>query len=1282
MTRLVSEQFADLHEVDFLLNTPSFEVLHQVIQRRKRIALCDAVDPRFERVNLLSKRLRNIARTVDFIEEERGSRSLFVGYPFVRGKFSTGQVVHAPLLFFPVSLELDKGQWCLKCDSEAGAHLNRSFALAYGQFNEVAIPDVVLEADFDEFPTNITIFRTELYKWLKESPFVINFNQDLFEDKLRHFDAVKAKDLEAIEKSGELKLYPEAVLGVFPQTGSYLEEDYNFLLEHDESFSLNDFSDPDISESNIKEEDLLTPFSVDASQEMAQTKVRRGQHLVVQGPPGTGKSQLICNLMADYAARGKRVLLVCQKRAALDVVESRMKAAGFGNFTALIHDHLTDRSALYRQMAGQIEQLEAFRKENYSLDAVYLEREFLKESRLTDRLVEELTGFKNALFDDSVAGASVKELYLTSDPQGPDLVLTNLLKSFPMDKTEEIIRAAGRYFTYALKFDDHHSWTWRRDFSELNQVDYKRIQELIRSWPETFSQLEKRFTDIFSTGLSRKFLVGTDHLKEILAEVERSVNQRKVYDLFVRYLAQPAPTAVLLEKISSLTGQLAAREGVEGHLENARLEVMLGKVEKAVSAKKEVVGGLWWDWFSKDKEEVSRLSGKQGLTTNLADLGKLARRIKNRMAIEDALADDDLGFDRKQMVGTTGILHQYGLFLDDANEAAAAVARTRSSEWAEVITGLAARTRDVTEFQNLLKSALAWIQSWEKAADEMDQWLVPQQFNGLVAQPAAFGQRLAADLEEDFDHLVEIDTMWKDFSHSEQVLMERLKERGKELNLIAAGDYQRLLDNSLRLAWIEQIERRYPVLRSVSSLKMAQWEEDLQRSVERKQALSAEIVRMKLREEVYGDVEKNRLGNTVTYREVHHQLTKKRRIWPIRKLLSQFSEDVFRLVPCWMVSPESASVIFPMEKGFFDLVIFDEASQCYAEYALPAAYRGRQLVVAGDSKQLQPTDLYKVRYEPVEDDEAPAELEAESLLDLAGISMPSHQLNGHYRSLSLDLIQFSNRHFYEGTLRLLPDFQYANTAAPGISYHKVEGLWVDGTNSVEAAKVLELLRELSSQSKSVGVVTFNYPQQQLIAQRVEESGLVIPDLFFKNIENVQGDERDVIIFSVGYAPDRDGRLTMQFGTLNTRGGENRLNVAVTRAKEKVHVVTSLSPHQLKVENTLHEGPKLLKAYLEYAKRVSDGDFLPSPTEVTGKHSEWLLKKQLVKKIPGAMFELPFADLTVKADNSYQALVLTDDDQYHHSTTPKEPHAYLPILLRKKGWPFKRIYSREFWNGKV
>jgi hypothetical protein len=1283
LTRLVSEQFADLHEADFLLNISSFELLHQVIQRRKRVPLCDLVDPRYDKVNVLSKKLRKIARTIEFIEEERGSHNLFIGYPFVRGKFASGQVVHAPLLFFPVALELDKGQWCLRCNGQDGPHLNRSFALAYGQFNEMGIPDSVLETDFDEFPTNITIFRTELYKWLKESPFSINFNQELFEDTLRAFEALPTKDLERLEKIGELKLLPEAVLGIFPQTGSYLEEDYQHLLREADEFSLAELVSTSDEAGAIREEDLLAPFALDASQEQALTQIKQGKSLVVQGPPGTGKSQLICNLMADYAARGKRVLLVCQKRAALDVVHERMKQAGFGDFTALIHDHLTDRSSLYRQMADQIEKLEAYQKQNYSLDAVYLEREFLKECRLTDRLVKDFAEFKEALYDESVAGASVKELYLTSYPGEPELVLTNLLKSFPLDKSEEVLRSVGHYFTYQQKLGPTHSWRIRKNFSDLNHVDLRRMLELLQEWPTTFAALEKHFERTFSRELSKRNLIGATQLKQTISRLKDLVNTPTIYKLFVKYLTLPEESGRIVQVIGSLNDILQAREGVEGYLENSRLAVMLKKVEAAAVAKQEVMSGMWWNWFSKDKEEVLWLCQRHALAATSEDLGRLAKRIKNRLHFEAKLSDEHLGFDKRYLAEPAGILHQYGLFLDDAKEAVEAVRGLTATECSDLVISLVSGARDFAGFQKVLQEGLSWVEHWDGISEEMDNWLVAEQFNQIVDDPAGRAQQLAEELKVDFENLVEIDRMWGSLSGTEQHLFDRLLERGEELGLTTANAYQRLLDNSLRLAWIEQVERRFPILRSVSSLKMGQWEEDLQRSVEQKQTLSAEIVKMKLREGVYGDVAKNRLGNTVTFRELAHQLTKKRRIWPIRKVVSTYSEEVFRLVPCWIVSPESASVIFPMQRDFFDLVIFDEASQCYAEYALPASYRAKQIVVAGDSKQLQPTDLYKVRYEEIEeeDEELPAELDAESLLDLAALSLPSHQLTGHYRSLSLDLIQFSNEHFYEGSLSLLPDFSYANTAAPGIRYHKVDGVWVNGTNHAEAMKVLGLVEELKLSGKRVGIVTFNYPQQQYIAQLLEDKGLDLPNLFVKNIENVQGDESDVIIFSIGYAPDPSGRLTMQFGTLNSRGGENRLNVAVTRAREKVHVVTSLLPSQLKVDQALFDGPRLLKAYLAYAQKVSEGGFLPSPTESKGGRSNWLLKTQLLRHIPEARFELPFADLTIKEEGQYQGLILTDDDQYHVSVSPKEPHAYLPILLKRKGWPFKRVYSREFWRGK-
>ena len=181
----------------------------------------------------------------------------------------------------------------------------------------------------------------------------------------------------------------------------------------------------------------------------------------------------------------------------------------------------------------------------------------------------------------------------------------------------------------------------------------------------------------------------------------------------------------------------------------------------------------------------------------------------------------------------------------------------------------------------------------------------------------------------------------------------------------------------------------------------------------------------------------------------------------------------------------------------------------------------------------------------------------------------------------------------------------------------------------------------------------------------------------KNIENIQGDEFDIVIFSVGYAPDANGRLLMNFGSLNQTGGENRLNVAVTRAREKIYVVSSILPNQLNVENTQNEGPRLLKKYLEYALAISNGEFLHEPNLSESFRTDWFLKEQLKKRNIQYISELPFADITFKTiDGVYESLILTDDNLYFEGISPKESHAYLPMNLRAKGWKFERFWSRN------
>ena len=1308
---LSTEQFLDIHELDFLQNKPSFNIIEQLIAQKNTIPICEIHDPRYERVNEISKRLRKISRTEKFIEEERGSEDLYVGYPIVKGKFSDGTVVRCPLMFFPVHLNQKNETWQLQSRDEA-ITLNRTFLLAYSHFNQIPISDEFLEQSFEDFSKDSLEFRTQLYEYLKDSLLKIDFNKDLFINELHYFEKLTKADIELLERNGELKLFPQAVLGIFPQAGSFLVPDYEELLEvsrkskveshkaeevehlgdNDEIFesegleSLFPSHNSQLTTNKIKEENLLTPFAIDATQELALRQVKSGSSLVVQGPPGTGKSQLICNLVADFTARGKKVLVVCQKRAALDVVQERLTQAGMRAFVGNVHDFKNDRKGLYEQILLQIEQIEEYQKQNNSLDAIFLERNFTQESRQIDKISETLQSFKDALFDTSECGLSVKELYLTSSPNQSFLDLKNDYKLFKFNEIDEFLRKFNRLIQNPVvtplvagttNVSEAIFWQNRLSFENRQYSEISTIIKTIESVVDFVQNLEKQATEIVKNPISLQDLQSISSEKEVLQKLLLTIENDKIYQVFTRNIQEKIKLNT--SKISQLEGETAtffAGQGIEITLQSTSLLPFLAKLNIAIDTKSNAIGGFFWGIFSKEKADIQNVTIANGLGLSLEDLVKLRQRIQNRIGLEKWWGENAYLFG--MALAEEPIWLRKGIRWFERHFQQLYQAEKANKVWKSLVKKLPIiienwQNSSWNEFQNKTNFL---IQKSQELTDNQPIWknyLSEEQIELLAT--TASTMTIKTYLKEYFDLMQEADALKASFSRIEGQIIERfLLETAPVVTF----------ENSLKLAWIEHIEEINPILRSVSSLKIDQLEEELQQAVLKKKELSQEILGLKLREETYRNLEKNRLQNVVTYRDLKHQVAKKRKLWSVRKLISEYSEEVFKLVPCWLASPETVSAIFPLqttrEEAFFDLIIFDEASQCFAEQGIPALFRGNQVVIAGDSKQLQPNDLYRVRFE-TETDDLP-ELEIDSLLDLACQYLPQTQLKGHYRSRSLDLIDFSNRYFYKNTLSLLPDFQELNLQKPAIKYLKVGGVWENNTNPIEAEAVWDLVEKLNQEysEKSIGIVTFNAKQQGLIQDLLETKTIKFTyPIFIKNIENVQGDERDFIIFSVGYAPDAKGKMSMQFGSLNAQGGENRLNVAVTRAREKVFVVSSIFPNQLRVEDAQNEGPRLLKSYLEYALMVSEGNYKPTPHRSEKYQADWLLKEQLLKDNSLYFKELPFADLTVKDNQQYESLILTDDDLYYDNLSPKETFAYIPAGLRAKGWQFERVFSRNFWK---
>jgi len=1364
LLNLSAEQFLDIHELDFLQNKPSFNLIEQLIAQKNTISLIDIHDPRYEKVNEISNRLRKISRTEKFIEEERGSEDLYVGYPIIKGKFLDGTVVRCPLLFFPVTLSpaasdggaFSSNMWTLKTPVSGGEGLlfNRSFLLAYSHFNQCQIFDEFLEHSFEDFSKDSLVFRTQLYEFLKDSPLKIDFNKELFVNGLRHFEKQLKSDLELSEQNGELKLYPQAVLGIFPQAGSFLVPDYEELLDKAISNKLyakgqekSELSGIEVlfpmptafslkHKAKIKEENLLTPFAVDASQELALQQIKTGTSMVVQGPPGTGKSQLICNLIADFTARGKKVLVVSQKRAALDVVQERLARAGMLPFVGNVHDFKNDRKTLYAQILNQIEQIEDYQKQNQSLDAIFLERNFTQESRQIDKISEILQEFKEALFDVSICGISVKELYLTSSPNQPFLNLKEDYKQFKFNEIDDFLKKFERYFVYekvaptapeggtfdtelTSKSDEKSPpsvvgggtfWSFRLSFQNRQYSEITQVSKVIQDLHDFVQNLVRQSVEIFHEPINFQDLAKISGEKESLKNLLLTLGNEKIYQVFSRNIQEKIKLNTA--KISELEAQVAqffAGQGIEITLPSTHLSPFLSKLNQAIEIKSNLIGGLIWNIFSKEKTDIQHVTIANGLSLSLADLQKLQERIQHRIGLEKWC--HEWGYLFGQSIDTEEpIWLRKGYRWFERHFQQLYQAEKANKIWQPLVKILpllsppASLSSQMIAPWNLFQKQLNFlVQKLQQLNDNQVVWnnyLSKKQID--IISYSKDLSTINSYLKENFDLMQESDSLKASFSSSEWSMIALFLSQQPLLSDSVGGPTEHFM-NSLKLAWIENIEDKYPILRSVSSLKMNQLENDLQDSVQKKQTLSQEILWLKLRELTFQNLEKNRLQNIITYRDLKHQVSKKRKLWSVRRLITEYSEEIFKLVPCWLASPETVSAIFPLEPNF-DLVIFDEASQCFAEQGIPALYRGKQVVIAGDSKQLQPNDLYRVRFENESDDNP--ELEVDSLLDLACQHLPQTQLRGHYRSKSLDLIDFSNQYFYKNTLSLLPDFHEINLQNPAIQFLKVEGVWENSTNQIEAENVIDLVRNINQTSpeKSIGIVTFNFKQQGLIQDLLEvvNVGKVqsLADIdkvknheqpiFIKNIENVQGDERDIIIFSIGYAPDAKGKMVMQFGSLNGQGGENRLNVAITRAREKIYIISSILPNQLRVEEAQNEGPRLLKSYLEYALKVSEGNYKPQAHLSESYRAEWLLKEQLINGVVSAdtnhgldnkhyIKELRFADITVKNLKNYESLILTDDDLYYEHLSPKQTFAYIPAGLRAKGWKFERIFSRNFWR---
>lgn len=549
--------------------------------------------------------------------------------------------------------------------------------------------------------------------------------------------------------------------------------------------------------------------------------------------------------------------------------------------------------------------------------------------------------------------------------------------------------------------------------------------------------------------------------------------------------------------------------------------------------------------------------------------------------------------------------------------------------------------------------------------------------------------------------LNEMEVIWFDN------LCKILEEKPSTLDVVNIDLY-----NYLLYLQIEKFERNnYMMLNSINSY--SDITKELNNCITQRSKLEGIIVKNKLLESL------EKLDKNNSKKEIERRSNQTRKM-SINKFISKHKFELFDSINIWMMTPNVVSDILPMQEDLFDVVIFDEASQVFIERAIPSIYRAKKILVAGDSKQLKPSCLGVGRTvdEDMVDEEAI--MERESLLDLAVYKFPKTLLNYHYRAKYEELIAFSNYGFYNSNIYVSPNIKSRIT--PPIERIKVNGTFINRQNKNEAKEVVKLLEKIineKNQDTTIGIITFNSAQRDLIFDIIEDEKIKNTSfaakiehefnriengenksLFIKNIENVQGDERDIIIFSTLYASGEDGKLSLNFGWLNDLSGENRLNVAISRAKEKIYVVTSIEPEELNVENTKNKGPKLFRKYLEYVRAVSNNEYglvseiltslLDSPKpkyeeidvyNIIDEIYNYLQEKNIkvVKNVGVGGYNIELA-LLDESDN-YVLAIEFDGKMYEETKEVRERDYHRKKYLESRGWKVYRLWSYNWFKNK-
>lgn len=1090
--------------------------------------------------------------------------------------------------------------------------------------------------------------------------------------------------------------------------------------------------------------DRFDVVTCDPTQATAIAEAEAARSYIIQGPPGTGKSQTITNLIADYVARGKRVLFVCEKRAAIDVVYARLRQCGLADLCCLIHDSQTDKKAFVLDLKRTYESLLATPDSKESPAEV--------RHQVVQRLLQDAAPLEQ--FDQVMQstppdlGISVRSLLdrcleLRECVPGLDALAKEKL---PTPAEWLGCSAAVRRFEQALREVGGTPVLARHPLRILSPrlASAERPLELIaQSAVGAKADLDRSEEHLTRCGIPREQWEQLGRARLLMEYAGRvtllsAVNQLALLD----------PTS---ETAKWFDGQ----------------QQRLAQVQEAIH-EAEQANRFWRDKFS-PAETVTALEQARGFEASvLAWLQPAWWRLRSAL---------NRSYDFKSQK----VRPRWSRVLEQLHEEYEARQRR-----AEQLRDAAARlTVDTSQIEALIaarENVSTWLPQQPRWIRTIHAALLKSPQSAAIitrvikAQPPfhdAVAQltKIADDPEEltlgqvkqSLSHIIANVDSLTDF-------LECLRELGSTPQTVASALRSlpitpREIEAAVAENGLERLYRQHKHVERYSSQLYQTQVQRLEQNYDRWLELNAAEIRDRVRKRFLQSIRISEQSATTLAasdkvlkqrysrgrRELEHEFGKQMRFKAIRDLVADESGDVVNdLKPIWLMSPLSVSDTLPLATDRFDVVIFDEASQITLEEAVPALFRAPQAIIVGDEMQLPPTDFFSAKQSPEEEEDLLIESDGElvqydldsgSFLSHAAKNLFSTMLGWHYRSRSESLISFSNWAFYDGRLLTVPDESLATVErapivvaaaedglqgasevlARPISYHYLaEGVYDNRRNRAEAEYIAEVVRAIlkGGSRLTIGIVAFSEAQQDEIEQALtrlsqddkefkelleaeidrEDDGQFV-GLLVKNLENIQGDERDVIILSICYGRPPQGKMRMNFGPINKSGGEKRLNVAFSRAKRHMAVVSSVTAAD--ITNDYNDGANCLKHYLQYAEAISTGNVSVAARVMHGL-SAWahddtsvgvqsadVVSDQLAEVLVNAGYQVDRSvgqshfrcDLAIyrTGDSSYRLGILVDNNSYYEQSDIVERDMMRPRLLNAFGWKVVRVFAKEWYS---